>query len=462
MTPENKMGTAPVPRLLLTMALPVMLSTAIQALYNVVDGIFVSRLGEDALAAITFCGPMNTVLAAVGSGIAVGMSTLLSHSLGEKNQKGADEAACGALWLTLAAGVLGVLAVFTVIKPYLAFMTGSAAIRQAGWEYASVTLGLGVGTVAQLVLERMLIATGRTSLSMVSQGVGGLLNIILDPILIFGLGSFPALGVRGAAVATVCSQLCAAGIALLLNLRRNTEIHLTLRVRPSAHTMKRLIQVGGPTALILSLNSIMMVNYNAVLNQFSTTAVAVFGVCCRITSFFAAIVTALCNTAAPIIAYNHGARQKPRIDSAIRWGYLYSIALMALATLLCCGFPAFFLRLFNATEEMMEIGIWGERMLTCCFVFWAVRVMSNSVLQALGRSVPAMLCDLSRNYLVLIPAAWLLSLTGSLGAVWLSVPLADFVSSVVGFLLMRRAYRRDIAIPLGGNYGKVGEACVLQ
>lgn len=440
---ENKMGTKPVWSLLLGMALPVMLSTAVQSLYNVVDGIFVSQLGEYALAAISFSSPLVNIMTAVGSGIAVGMNTMLSHALGEKDQKKADSAVNAALWVLLGAGILAVMAAFTLSTPYLSMMTNDPVIYEAGLQYIHICMGLAIMSMGQLVFERMLIATGKTSLSMISQGVGGILNLILDPVLIFGLGPFPAMGISGAAAATVFSQAVAMTLALTLNLKKNYDVHIRF-AKPSGAVLRRLLFLGAPTAVIMSLNSIMMVNFNAVLNQFSTTAVAVFGACCRTTSFFYALLNAMCSATIPIIAYNHGAKNKRRIDQAIRFGYLYSGILMTIGTVLCVGFPEVFLRLFNATDEMIEIGVWGMQMLCCCYVFCAVRNMSGCILQALGYSVASTATDLTRNYAILIPFAWLFSLTGSLSAVWLSIPLADVVSAIVGFLLMLRAYRRDI------------------
>lgn len=441
---ENKMGTAPVWRRLLTMAIPVILSTAAQSLYNIVDGIFVSQLGEDAMAAITFAGPCTSILIAVGTGIAVGMNTMLSHGLGEKNRRAVNDAAATAIFFLLAGGALSLLAAFTLVRPYLSAQTKVPAILEGGAAYLTVYLGFGVCTIAQLVLERMLIATGKTLLSMISQATGAILNLILDPILIFGYFGAPKLGISGAALATVIGQFAAACIALLLNLTKNKEVHLRFTLHPPLYAVKQVLRLGLPTTVLFGLNSFMMINYNAVLNQFSSTAVAVFGACCRVTGFFYAIVGALCNSTIPILAYNHGAKNRRRIDLTIRYGYIYALCLMAVGTVLCVGFPEVFLRMFNATDDMIAIGVWGMRMLTCCYLLCGVRNMSTAIIQALGHSVPSMAVDLSRNYAVLIPFAWLLSLTGSIDAVWLSVPVADTVSAIVGVLLMLRFYRKDI------------------
>lgn len=417
-TTENKMGTKPVWSLLLAMAVPVILSTAAQSLYNIVDGIFVSMLGEDAMAAITFAGPYTKVLIALGTGIAVGMNTMLSHGLGEKSQEQVDDAAAAAIFLSVAGGLLSLLAAFTLVRPYLSAQTNSPAILEGGAAYLTVYLGLGIGAI---------------------------LNLILDPVLIFTAG----MGITGAALATVIGQTVAMIVALSLNLAKNKEVYIRFTLTPPAYAVKRVLVLGLPSTLLLSLDGIMLINFNAVLNKFSSAAVATFGACARVTGFFYAVVNALCSATAPIIAYNHGAKNSGRINQTIKFGYLYAMGLMAIGTVLCAGFPEMFLRMFNATDEMVAIGIWGMRALSCCYLLVAVRNMSTAIIQSLGHSFTSMAVDLSRNYAVLIPMAWLLSLTEKLNAVWLSVPVADTVAAVVGFALMLRFYRKDIKIAIG-------------
>lgn len=441
---ENKMGVKPVRSLLLTMALPVILSTAVQSLYNIVDGIFVAQISEAALSAITYALPMYTILTAIGTGIAVGMNTMLSRALGEKNQKVINDAASAAIFLVLLFGVLSVIIGRVLIEPFMRTQTQNPEILEAGIQYLNVYYILGIGTMAQLTFERMLISTGNTLYSMISQGVGAVLNIIFDPILIFGWFGFPAMGIAGAALATVCSQLIAAGIALWLNIKKNHEVQIHFTFKPAGYAVKKVLYLGTPSAVLLALNSFMMLNFNTVLSRFSSTAVAVFGACCRYTSFFYSILNALCSTTVPIIAYNYGAKKKKRIDEAIRYGYIYSISMMVVGTIVCCGFPVPLLRLFHATDEMIQIGVIGMRMLCMLYMVSAVRNMSTCVVQALGHSIPSMLVDLSRNYLILIPAAWLLSFTGILDMVWLSIPIADLVAAIVGVILIRYFYKKDI------------------
>ncbi len=442
---ENKMGYAPVKTLLLSMALPVVLSTAVQSLYNIVDGIFVAQLGEDAMAAITFANPLVNVLIAIGSGIAVGMNTMLSHGLGAKKQKEVNDAASAAIWMTVVLGIIMIGFSFLAIQPYMAWQTDNALIAGLGVQYMRVYFMFGIATMGQLVFERMLISTGRTSYSMISQAAGGILNIILDPILIFGYFGLPAMGITGAAVATVFSQCVATVIALTLNVKKNDDVQLSFQLIPNMYAVGRIIKLGLPTTVIQALSSIMMISYNSILNKFSTTAVATFGVCCRVTGFFYAILNALCSATIPLIAFNHGAGNKKRIDETIKYGFIYSIIMMSVGTVLCVGFPKVFLNLFNATEEQIAIGVIGMRALCGFYILCAVRNMSNCIIQALGHSVTSMMVDLSRNYLVLIPAAYLLSLTNRLELVWLSVPVADLVSAIVGVVILVHYYKKDIS-----------------
>ncbi|MDO5294503.1 MAG: MATE family efflux transporter [bacterium] len=441
---ENKMGVAPIWSLLLTMALPVILSTIVQSLYNIVDGIYVSRIGEDALAAMTFGNPIINILTAVGTGIAVGMNTMLSRGLGEKNKKHVDDAAKTAIFLGLVAAILCVIVAFTLIKPYLALQTDNKNIIDLGSSYLTVYVALGIGTIGQLMFERMLISTGKTMYSMISQGSGAVLNVILDPILIFGYFGFPAMGIKGAAYATVFSQIVATLIALYLNVKKNKEITIRFSLKPPIYAIKRVLYLGLPSALLLSLTGLMMFSFTAILNRFTSSAVAVFGACTRIISVFYSVVNALCSTVMPVIAYNLGARKKERVDQAIKYGYLYSAALMLVGTILCFGFPRQLLQMFSATEEMMSIGIWGMRAMSCMFILVGLKNTSTCIIQALGHSFHSMAIDVSRNYVIMLPMAFALSMTGVLNLVWIAVPIADIVSALIGLILVLYFYKKNI------------------
>lgn len=303
---ENKMGVAPVWSLLLKMALPVILSTAVQALYNIVDGIFVAMISEKALSAITYAMPMVTLLTALSTGIAVGMNTMLSQALGEKIQQEVNDAAEAAVFLVMITGAVSLVTGFTRLpSAFMNTQTADLEIFDAGIKYLKVCYIFGIGTIAQLFFERMLISTGKTLYSMISQLVGAVLNIVIDPILIFGLFDFPEMGIIGAAVATVLSQITAAGIALFLNTKKNKEIQLRFSIEPRFYAVKRVLYLGIPSAVLLALNSFMMFNFNAVLSKFSSTAVAVFGACCRYTHLFYAVLNALCSTSVTSNVYTH-------------------------------------------------------------------------------------------------------------------------------------------------------------
>jgi len=441
-TMENKMGYEKEGRLLLTMALPIMLSASVQALYNVVDAVFVSKLGENALAAITFSSPAVTALTAVGMGISVGMNTMLSQGLGEKNENKVNDAATAGIVLGLCGCLLAALGAAFLIAPYLRSQTDNSDIYQKANTYISIYLYLGVGTIGQLIFERMLMASGKTLYSMISQGIGAMMNLLLDPILIFGMFGLPKMEIAGAAFATVSSQMVAMGTGILLNRKVNKNIQLKWKI--SVYAVKQVLILGLPTTILLLLNSFMTVNFNMVLNRFSSSAVVVFGVCSRLGSFCYAIANGVCSALIPIVAFNYGARKKGRIVQTMKWGYFYTVAIMGVSTILCESFPERLLKMFHATEEMLEIGVWGIRMICLCYVCIAIRIVSTSTMQALGHSIPAMLVDLIRNYGCIIPLAWTFASMERLDLVWVSIPIADTVSAVAGFLLMRFFYRRDI------------------
>lgn len=443
-TAENRMGTAPVAPLLLKMALPIILSTLVQSLYNIVDGIFVAQISEEAMTAITYAQPPVIVLLAVGTGIAVGMNTMLSHALGEKNQKCVNDAAQTGIFLTVAASIISFAASVTLVRPYIMTQTEKPVILEMGVKYLRIYMALGIGTMGQLVFERMLISTGKTMYSMISQITGAVLNLVLDPILIFGLLGAPAMGISGAALATVLSQIAALIIALVLNLKKNHEVSLQFSIKPAGYAVRRLLFLGVPSTIFMTLNACMMLGINAILRSFSETAIAAIGACAKITTLFINVVNAMANTLMPMVAYNHGAKKKKRIDQALKYGYLYSLILTAAGTLVCLLFTRQILLMFNAKNEMMKIGINAMRLMSCGYMMLAIRNVSTAVVQALGHSVQSMIVDLFRSYVILLPFAWLFARSGNVNRVFWAYPLADSLTALVGILLLWYFYRKDI------------------
>ena len=445
---ENKMGVMPVKRLIISMALPMMISMLVQALYNVVDSIFVARLGEDALSAVTYAFPLQNLMIAVGSGTGVGMNALLSRSLGEKRFDKSDSAANMGIFLTFCSFIAFLLFALFGSHWAVAVQLGNSTSESAakiiadGHAYLSIVTGLSLGLFFQMTFERLLQSTGRTQLSMISQTTGAVINIIFDPIMIFGLFGFPRLGVAGAAYATVLGQSVAALLGLFMNLKFNSDIHLSRKsiLRPDLDTIKRIYAVGVPSILMISIGSIMTYGMNMILTAFSTTATAVFGVYFKLQSFFFMPVFGLNNGLIPVLAYNYGARRKDRIDEALKFSFGVAITIMLCGTLIMHLFPDVLLSFFNADAAMLEIGIPAQRIISLCFPFAAIGIISGSIFQAFSQSIYSLIISLGRQLVVLLPVAWFLSKTGDVTNVWWAFPIAEGVSVVLSFIFFKKIY----------------------
>ena len=426
--PENKMGTQPIPKLLFSMAIPIMLSMMVQALYNVVDSIFVAKLSEDALTAVSLGFPMQNLVIAFATGLGVGINALLSRSLGEHNQKMVNESARQGLFLQMCAAVLFMLVGFFGAGMFIRSQTADAAIAADGITYLKICIGICPFCFLSIFFERMLQATGKTQLSMVAQMTGAVINIIMDPILIFGLLGFPAMGVAGAAAATVFGQFCSALTAMLLHLKCNHEIHLDLRgFRPNGHVIGVILGVGVPSIIMASIGSVMTYSMNRILNGFTSTAVAVFGVYFKLQSFIFMPVFGLNNAIVPIIAYNYGARYPQRMKKTIKLACVVAMSIMFTGFLLLQLIPQVFLGFFDASAEMLTIGVPALRTISISFLAAGVCIIIGSTFQALGKGIYSMFVSIARQLVVLIPVAWLLSRTGVLRTVWWAFPIAEIM-----------------------------------
>ena len=442
---ENKMGTMPVGRLLFSMAVPMMVSMLFQALYNVVDSIFVAKLSQDAMNAVSLAFPLQTLCIAFSGGTGVGMNALLSRSLGEKNQAGADRAANVGLFLTLCNFALFALIGWTLAGPFFRFQTDNPQIITYGRGYVTVCIGCSIGLFFQMYNERLLQSTGRTNLSMITQIAGAATNIVLDPILIFGLLGFPRLEVAGAAIATVIGQLVGASIGFYLNLTRNPDVHLRRReIRPHAATIKEIYAVGVPSIIMASISSVMVIGMNQILRRFSETAVAVFGVYFKLQSFVFMPVFGMNNGMVPIIAYNYGARRKQRIYGTMKLSVLYCVAIMVVGLILFETIPTPLLRLFDASATMLAIGIPALRIIAIHFPLAGFDIIMSSTFQALGNGVYSLIVSLARQLFVLVPVAYLLSLAGNINAVWFAFPIAELASITCCILFFRRIQKTKL------------------
>ncbi len=442
---ENKMGVMPVPRLLFTMSLPMMISMLVQALYNVVDSIFVSRINENALTAVSLAFPVQNLMIAVASGTAVGVNALLSRSLGEKNYEQANKAANNSIILTLLSFLIFCLFGIFGARLFFSSQTADPQILEYGTQYLRIVCTLSFGVFMQVMLERLLQSTGRTIFNMITQGTGAILNIIFDPILIFGYFGFPKMGVAGAALATVFGQIVAMILGIIFNFKYNPDIQLSLkRMRLDKRTVKTIYAVGVPSILMMSIGSVMTFGMNNILLMFSSTAAAVFGVYFKLQSFFFMPIFGLNNGMVPIIAFNYGARKRERITQTIRLSCIFAFILMMVGLAAFQFIPGTLLRFFNASDNMIDIGSKALRTISWSYLFAAFCIVFGSVFQALGNGVYSLIVSIGRQLAVLLPAAYILAKLFGLDAVWWSFPIAELASITLSVILMKRIYDQKV------------------
>ena len=444
---ENKMGTMPIGKLLFNMSLPMMISMLVQALYNIVDSIFVAKLSENALTAVSLAFPLQTLLIAVATGTGVGMNALLSKVLGERRSDEADKIAVNAAFIYFLSYLVFLILGFTIVKPFYASQIGTAdaEIMEMGIDYLRTVMIFSFGLLSQIFFERLLTSTGRTIFSMTSQLCGAITNIILDPIMIFGLLGCPKMGVTGAAAATVIGQCVAAIVAFTCNHKFNHDVKLHFRgFRPSAKIIGTIYAIGVPSIIMQSIGSVMTYSMNRILIEFSSTATAVFGVYFKLQSFFFMPLFGLNNGITPIIAYNYGARNRKRMVKTIRLSLITAFCLTFIGFLCFEGIPQILLGMFNASEDMLTIGIPALRTISLSFLIAGFSVVASSVFQALGHGFLSLAVSVLRQLVVLLPAAFILSKAGGLGACWWSFPIAEVFSGVICFVFIRYAYKKEI------------------
>lgn len=439
---ENKMSTMPIKTLLITMALPMMISMLVQALYNIVDSIFVSRLSEDALTAVSMAFPMQNLMIGLGSGIGVGTNALLSRALGEKKPEKASQIAMHGIFLSLCGYLLLVILGLTIVRPYFVLQDASPVIEEYGVQYMSIVMCASFGMFAQFIFERLLQSTGKTIYTMFTQGTGAIINIILDPIMIFGLFGMPKFGIAGAAIATVIGQIVAAIMALIFNLTVNKEITLRLKnLRPSLKVIGNILYIGIPSIIMVGIGSIMTFSVNKILAAFTSTAVAVFGAYFKLQSFFFMPVFGLNNGMIPIAAYNYGAKKPERVLETMKYGIIYGVSIMLLALLTLQIIPAQLLSLFNASEKMLEIGVPALRIISISFLFAGVCIIASAFFQALGNGIYSTIVSFTRQLVFLVPLAYLFSRTGNIQMVWWAWPIAEVASitlSIIFLIIMNK------------------------
>ena len=445
LTRENKMGAMPVGKLLMSMSLPIMVSMLIQALYNIVDSMFVARISEDALTAVSLAFPIQNLMIAVATGTGVGMNSLLSKALGAKDFDRANRAATNGLFVLLLSCVPFMLFGGLLTDWFMRTQTDIESIILHGDSYLRVVCLVSVGSFGAIAVERLLQATGKTVYSMITQAVGAVVNIALDPVLIFGLCGLPAMGVTGAAVATVISQCVSFVLGIVFNVCCNREISLSYRsFRPNGHIIGRIYAVGVPSILMASIGSVMTFFMNRILIAFSSTATAVLGVYFKLQSFIFMPIFGLNNGLVPIVSYNYGAKKKKRMMRSIKLAILTALCIMAAGFLAFELIPDQLMGLYNASEHMLSIGEPALRIIGIHFLIAGYCIVAGSVFQALGNALPSLITSLARQLVVLLPVAWLLAQTGNVNNVWWAFPIAEVMSAAMTTLFFVREYRAKI------------------
>ena len=449
---QNKMGTMPTGRLLVSMSLPMIISMLVQALYNIIDSVFVAQIGEEALAAVSMAFPIQSLMIAVSTGTCVGVNALLSRSLGEKNYEDARLAAVNGIFLSVLS--FAAFALFGVFgsRLYFASQTSDPAIIEYGTQYLEVCTIFSFGIFGSIVLERIMQSTGRTIYNMYSQGIGAITNIILDPIMIFGLCGVPALGIRGAAVATVIGQILAMFVALYFNLTKNPDVSIDMRgFKPHGRTIRVIYEVGVPSIIMQSITSVMTYGMNLILIEFSATAVTVLGIYFKLQSFIFMPVFGLNNGMIPIIAYNYGARNKKRIMDTAKLSIAIAVGIMLTGLAIFQLFTPQLLMIFNASEQLLEVGVPALRLISLSFLFAGYCIIVGSVFQALGNGVYSLIVSAARQLFCILPLAYLFAKVFGLHAVWYAFPLAEIISVVVSSILFKRIYDKKIKVLTPGT-----------
>lgn len=442
---ENKMGVMPVGKLLVNMALPMIISMLVQALYNIVDSVYVSQVSESAVTALSLAFPVQNMQIGFAVGVGVGVNALLSQSLGRKDQESVNWAAGQGVFLALVATALFMLFGFFGVRPYYTMQSTVAETVEGGIAYTSICCIFTVGIFIQVLCERLLQATGRAMQTMILQGTGAIINIILDPVFIHGWWGMPRMGVAGAAVATVIGQCTGAVLGIYLNLRHNPEVQLHVKfMKPNWKVIAPILEVGIPSVVMNGIGSVMNFGMNQILQGFNEVATGVFGIYYKLQSLFFMPLFGINNATISILAYNYGARKPKRIVHTLKLATAVAVCIMLVGLAVFLLFPQALLGIFNPTEEFLAIGVKALRILCLPFPVAAICISLGASFQALGKGSYSTVVSLCRQLIVLLPVAYLLSLTGSVDNVWWSFPIAEVMSALVTGLLFAKLYRQKV------------------
>ena len=445
---ENRMGVMPVGKLLFSMSTPMVISFLVQSLYNIVDSIFVARYSPDALAAVSLAYPIQILMIAVSVGTGVGVNALLSRLLGEGKKERAKATADNAVLLAIISSIA--FAIFGAIatKAFFDAQTNSETIRNLGYSYLSIVTIFSFGLILEVTYERILQSTGKTIYNMITQGIGAIINIILDPILIFGLLGAPKMGIAGAAIATVAGQIIAMILSFIFNVKYNEDVNISFGkhvFKPDFIIIRDIYKVGIPSIAMQSMSTLMMLGLNKILVRYSDMAVNVLGIYYKLQSFVFMPIFGLNNGMTPIVAYNYGARNKDRIMKALKYSFLSSIVIMVIGTVIFWVFPKELMILFSPNEEMLRLGIPALRICSLCFILAAFDVIAIASFQSLGNGMYALYASFLRQLVLILPLAYVLSKMFGLEAVWYSIPLAELGCAFLDIYLVKKIYDKKIS-----------------
>lgn len=442
---ENKMGTMKIPHLLFNMACPLTVSLMVQAMYNIIDSLFISRLGENALAAISLAVTMQNLMSSTAAGLGVGINALVTSCLGKKNRERASAAALNGILIEFVCMLIFLSFGLFFTRKYFLLQTDNAEIIAYGVQYLQLCMIGAMGIFGEVTFECLLQATGKNTCTMITQGTGAIINVILDAVFIFGMFGFPAMGIRGAALATVCGQWVAMGLAVYLNLKRNTDISFSLKgFCPDVHMMADVFRVGIPTTVMASVTSLMSFLMNRLVAEFSTTAVAVFGIYNRLQHFVQTPMIGINSSMVSITAYNFGAGNKKRIMDSVKWGLIYGCSIMILASSCFIFFPEMLMSPFHPTEEMLRVGVPIFRIVGFTFLLSPPSVICSSLFQGLGNGHYSLIVTTARQLVVRIPLAYFLAQFGNMALIWFCWPISELCSVLISMFLLLKIYKSKI------------------
>ena len=443
--PENKMGTMPINKLIINMSLPLITSMFVQAFYNIVDSLFVARINEDALTAVSMSFPAQNLMISAGVGVGVGITALIARYLGAHDEKGITRVVHNGIFLGILNSILFALFGIFLAKFYFEFQKASGIIETYGIQYLSICSIFAFSIIMEITFERMLIASGKTIYTMITQSTGAIINIIFDPILIFGLFGFPKMGIVGAAVATIFGQTVAMFMALYFNVVKNHEVRISIKkFAVDFKTIVNIYEIGFPSIVMQSAASFMIFQLNNLLASFSTTATAVLGVYFKLQSFVILPVFGLNNSVISIVSYNYGAGKIKRLLKTVKVANIYAFSIMLAGFVLCQILPVQILKIFDASDNMLAIGVPALRIISFLFLIAPFSIVSSGTFQALGKGTFSLIISLIRQLIVILPLSYLLSRVMGMKGVWVAFPIAEIVAGILTIIYLRKLYKNEI------------------